>query len=81
MTLLEIRLKMVCVALTIQPDYSMKRHARNGSIRRPGKPVPLEVAFKRAVRHIKRMSRAEQRQSLIDAGIMTRSGKLAPMYR
>ena len=58
---------------------------RNGSktvkIKLRAKPASLEMALSRAVEHAKRMTAAERRQSLIDAGIMTASGKLAPMYR
>ncbi|HWX18468.1 MAG TPA: hypothetical protein VN578_01055 [Candidatus Binatia bacterium] len=58
---------------------------RNGSkpstSKAPAKQVRLEVALSRAVRRVKRMSRAELRQSLVDAGIVGRSGKLTPMYR
>jgi len=55
--------------------------SKNSSVKSPVKPVPLQVALNRAVRRVKGMTRAQLRQSLVDAGIVTRSGKLAPMYR
>jgi hypothetical protein len=59
----------------------MKRHGpKNGSLK-PVKRVPLQLALDRAVRRVERMTRAQLSQSLVDAGIVTRAGKLAPMYR
>ncbi len=41
----------------------------------------ISRAMDRAVARVQRMSHEEQRRSLIEAGIMTASGKLAAAYR
>jgi len=45
----------------------------------PGEP--LETVMARVQARIKRMTKAEGRQSLVRAGIITPDGKLAPPYR
>jgi hypothetical protein len=37
--------------------------------------------FKRTVESVRRMTRTELHQSLVEAGILTKSGKLAKRYR
>ena len=59
----------------------MRRNGSKDSFKSPVKPLPLRVTLNRAVRRVNRMTRVQLRQSLVDAGIVTRSGKLAPIYR
>ena len=58
-----------------------RNESKNGSLKARVKPVPVQVALNRAVRRVNRMTQSELRQSLIDCGIVTHRGKLAPMYR
>jgi hypothetical protein len=62
-------------------DFVKHNGSKSSSFKPPIKPLPLEVTLNRAVRRVKRMTRAQLGQSLVDAGIVTRSGKLAAMYR
>jgi hypothetical protein len=62
-------------------DFVKRNGSKNSSFKSPVKPLPLRVTLNRAVRRVKHMTRAQLGQSLVDAGIVTRSGKLAPMYR
>lgn len=50
---------------------------------RPTKPAwpPTEETFARAIADMKAMSPAERRQSLVDAGILTKKGHYTKPYR
>ena len=45
------------------------------------KPDQLGAAMHRAVERVRRMSHQQRVQSLTEAGILTRTGKLASAYR
>jgi signal transduction histidine kinase len=47
----------------------------------PPKPDQVGAALQRAVARIRRMSHQQRVQSLKEAGILTRSGKLSPAYQ
>ena len=47
----------------------------------PPTPEAIVAAMRRTVQRVRRMSHQELVQSLMDTGILTRSGKLAARYR
>ncbi|MBI2927363.1 MAG: hypothetical protein HYY24_16835 [Verrucomicrobia bacterium] len=47
-------------------------------------PFPGRISdevYDRAIERVRKMTPAQRRRSLIDAGILTSDGKLTPMYR
>jgi|HubBroStandDraft_5_1064220.scaffolds.fasta_scaffold1059179_1 hypothetical protein len=64
-----------------QKNANVKAH-KNGkiTISKRATQVHLDVALRNALAHVRNMSTAERRKSLIDAGIIKENGKLAPCY-
>jgi len=65
----------------VQKSANLKAQ-KNGKIavRKRATRVHLDVALRNALAHVRNMSTAERRKSLVDAGIITPKGKLAPCY-
>jgi len=59
----------------------IRKDNANFSRRRSAKVDPLQQAIDRTVAHVRRMTPEELRMSLINAGILTRNGRLTPPYR
>ena len=64
----------------IRVDVKVNKNGKSAG-KKSATPIPLDDAFAHALAHVRRMTLAQRRKSLKDAGIITANGKLAPCYQ